>query len=115
MFSFFSYLCDWQLQLDHILRLGHGRLERRVQEQDAVQVLPASHCVVVHKQHLVHCREVLASDATAGFGCGTDRATTKCRDVIEQATSTVSTGDRVKLLFSCFSVEEPQSEQSCRV
>lgn len=95
--SLLTYLCDWQLQLNDILRLGHRGLQRRVQEQDAVQILPTSHCIVVHKQHLVHCREVLASDATAGLGCGTNTPSTKCSDGKGQATSTEATAHQVKM------------------
>lgn len=63
-----THLRDGQLQLDHVLRLGDGGLEGGVEQQDAVQVLPAAHGVVVHEQHLVHRREVLAPDAAARLG-----------------------------------------------
>ncbi|TNN41484.1 hypothetical protein EYF80_048342 [Liparis tanakae] len=69
----FPHLGDRQLQLNHVLGLGHRRLEGRVQEQDAVQVLPASHCIVVHKKNLVHCWKVLTPDSTAGFSCDGNR------------------------------------------
>lgn len=68
-----SNLCDRQLQLNHILRFGHRKLESCVQEQDTVQVLPASHCIVVHKKHLVHCGKVLTPDTTARFRCDRNR------------------------------------------
>lgn len=68
-----SHLCDGQLQLNHVLRLGHWRLEGRVQQQDAIQVLPASHCIVIHKKHLVHCRKVLTPDTTTRFSWDRDR------------------------------------------
>lgn len=64
------YLCDGQLQLNHVLRLGHRRLQGCIQQQDAVQVLPASHCIVIHKKHLVHCGKVLTPDTAAGFSWG---------------------------------------------
>lgn len=67
------HLCDRQLQLDHVLRLRHRRLQSCVQEQDAIQVLPASHCIVVHKKHLVHCRKVLTPDTAARFSCERNR------------------------------------------
>lgn len=63
----FSYLCDGQLQLNHVLGFGHWRLKGCVQEQDAIQVLPASYCIVIHKKHLVHCRKVLTPDTAARF------------------------------------------------
>lgn len=62
-----SYLGNRQLQLDHVLRFGDRGLEGRVQEQDAIQVLPASHRVVIHKQDLVHCWEVLTPHASPRF------------------------------------------------
>lgn len=65
-----AYLCDRELQLDHVLRLGHGSLQSRVQEQNSVQVLPASHCVIVHKQDLIHRREVLTPHTASGLRCG---------------------------------------------
>lgn len=62
-----AYLCDRQLQLNYILRLGNWRLKRCIQEQDAIQVFPASYCKVVHKKHLVHSRKVLTSYTATRF------------------------------------------------
>lgn len=75
--SVLSYLGDRQLQLDHILRLGHRGLEGRVQQQDAVEVFSASHRIVVHKQHLVHRGEVLAPDTAARFSCIDEKRPTR--------------------------------------
>lgn len=61
------YLGNRQLQLDHVLRFGDWGLEGRIQEQDAIQVLPASHRVVIHKQDLVHCWEVLTPHTSPRF------------------------------------------------
>lgn len=68
-----SYLCDGQLQVNHILRLAHRRLQSGIQQQDAIQVLPASHCIVIHEKHLVHRGDVLTPDTTAGFSCDKER------------------------------------------
>lgn len=61
------YLSDRQLQLDHVLRFGDRGLESCVEEQDAIQVLPTSHRIVIHKQDLVHCWEVLTPHASPRF------------------------------------------------
>ena len=67
------YLGDRQLQLDQVLWFGDRGLEGRVQQQDAIQVLPATHRIVVHKQDLVYCREILTSHTSPGFSCETEQ------------------------------------------